>query len=518
MQITLLFSLLLLIELVISSQPYYSKIKNRLIDKDVTKLKRSFQFLLIPRGGDDVIEQNPNYEGPNNDSVPSESRKRRKKESKSALVEEEVEEDKKELIFIGKSMKLSHESTKRILVGLLAIIVILWFKLMWTEKSIPASGSVRSIWKIMTLSPSEILKFIIFLDVMRKIFYPLLLGDGGSTYIPPTHQTLTFERIHLRHHRNALAFDRALTTPENYPSISNPKDLFHLVKKRWTETRIEKPSRTVSNNHTVIVLEFKDIPSSPNPHHKLQYQLTLLKHSVEFLLQHPPKNDSFELAVLISSQGGPVSEYGLASSYLSLLRSVYNVTVFVDTCAASGGYMMACQAHTVYASPFALLGSIGVLAQSINFYQILKKYGIYNHVFTAGKNKAPISPIGPITDENEECIQRLINRIHASFVNAVIESPRRSQIFSSRKEVFEGDVYLGKEAMDLGLIDGIQTSGEFLNKQMQSGSRVLKIVKLEERGPARFLFGNSRLDGASMSTIFSQIWKNTLRLFFPNYF
>jgi len=262
--------------------------------------------------------------------------------------------------------------------------------------------------------------------------------------------------------------DRQFSMPKSYKDIS-----------RLIHDRLHVNHTHTSSNKTIIMMEFKDIPNDPK--HNLQSQLQLLQTSVSFLLQ---QNTTSEIILSITSQGGPVSEYGLASYTLSTLKHKHNVTIFIDTVAASGGYLLACQGSKLYATPSSIVGSIGVLGQSINFYNLLEKMGVYNKVFRSGEAKSPVMPLGQISDGGEEVMQRMIDRVHVYF-KGVVQQKRYNVALD---EVFSGDVFLGEEALKYNLIDGIMSSEEYVTQKIMEGYRILKIVPLERHRHAFFPF------------------------------
>jgi ClpP class serine protease len=214
-----------------------------------------------------------------------------------------------------------------------------------------------------------------------------------------------------------------------------------------------------------------------------------------------------EVIVLLESPGGSVSSYGLAASHLQRLRSTPGVklTICVDSVAASGGYMMACMAspNQLFCAPFAMVGSIGVIGQSVNVQKALQNFGIRPYVFLGGKNKQPVGMLGDVTKDGMETMQLMIDRIHDSFREHVREAREESlvkafvaegadkpptnyfQLGSQAKlthsqqsldRVANGDVFLGVQALKLGLVDRLITSDEYIAERIQHGTRVLKLV------------------------------------------
>lgn len=171
-----------------------------------------------------------------------------------------------------------------------------------------------------------------------------------------------------------------------------------------------------------------------------------------------------EVVVKITSPGGAVTEYGLASSQLLRLRKAgIATTVCVDTVAASGGYMMACVADKVVASPFAMLGSIGVVAGMPNVHKLLKKNDVEYLMFTAGKFKRTVTALTENTEEAKAKFQEQLEDIHTAFAGHV--ETNRGQL--SAAEVATGEAWLACQAVEKGLVDDLMTSDEYLRSKME---------------------------------------------------
>ena len=166
-----------------------------------------------------------------------------------------------------------------------------------------------------------------------------------------------------------------------------------------------------------------------------------------------------EVIIRLESPGGLVSGYGLAASELSRFReNDLKVTVCVDKVAASGGYLMSCVADQIIAAPFAILGSIGVVAAMPNFNKILKKNDIDYELLTAGKYKRTLTMFGENTKEGRQKFLDQLEQIHRLFKNFV--SKYRPQL--NIEDVATGEYWFGEDAIKLNLADKIQTSEDFL--------------------------------------------------------
>lgn len=170
--------------------------------------------------------------------------------------------------------------------------------------------------------------------------------------------------------------------------------------------------------------------------------------------------DSGDAVLLrLENAGGIVHEHGLAASQLKRLRDAgVHVTVAVDKVAASGGYMMACVADRIIAAPFAVVGSIGVLAQLPNFNQMLKRHGVAFEQETAGEYKRTITMFGENTDKERAKLREQIEQTHELFKGFVGEHRPNLDL----AKVATGDIWYGTDAVDVGLVDEIRTSDDYL--------------------------------------------------------
>lgn len=169
-----------------------------------------------------------------------------------------------------------------------------------------------------------------------------------------------------------------------------------------------------------------------------------------------------EVVVKVESGGGMVHSYGLASSQLARITNKnIPLTVCVDKVAASGGYMMACVANKIVAAPFAILGSIGVVAQLPNFHKLLKKNDIDYEMFTAGEYKRTVTMLGENTEKGRAKFVEDLEDTHVLFKEFVSE--HRPQVDISK--VATGEVWFGRRAKEVNLVDELQTSDEYLLAQ-----------------------------------------------------
>ncbi len=202
----------------------------------------------------------------------------------------------------------------------------------------------------------------------------------------------------------------------------------------------------------LFVLDFMGSPKGT--------EVKRLRYEINALLQVADERD--EVVIKLTSPGGMVNSYGLLSSQLLRLRNkgIY-LTVCVDSVAASGGYLMACVANKIVAAPFAYIGSIGVVAEFPNFHRLLDHYQVDYEQVTAGKYKRTLSMLGPNTKEGRAKFKDELEAIHRRFKEQVLKF--RPQLDGDK--VATGEHWLAVDALELGLVDELATSEEYILKR-----------------------------------------------------
>ncbi|GLH43122.1 protease SohB [Pseudomonas atacamensis] len=230
-------------------------------------------------------------------------------------------------------------------------------------------------------------------------------------------------------------------------------DKDQLKALRKGEAKTEKSAKKQKNKpeikSRVFVLDFDgDIKASATES---------LRHEITALLTLATPKD--EVVLRLESGGGMVHSYGLASSQLARIRDAgVPLTVCIDKVAASGGYMMACIGDKIISAPFAILGSIGVVAQLPNVNRLLKKHDIDFEVLTAGEYKRTLTVFGENTEKGREKFQEDLDITHRLFKNFVARYRPQLAI----DEVATGEVWLGIAALENQLVDELKTSDEYL--------------------------------------------------------
>lgn len=219
-----------------------------------------------------------------------------------------------------------------------------------------------------------------------------------------------------------------------------------LKAKEKTKLKLKKDRK---DHPTRFVLTFNgDIGAT---------QVNQLRDEISVILSSATPKD--EVVVRLESPGGAVSGYGLAASQLQRLRDKnIPLTVCIDKVAASGGYLMACVANQIIAAPFAIIGSIGVVAQLPNFHRFLKKHNVDIELLTAGEYKRTLTVLGENTNKDRKKFQEDLEAIQASFRDHVLTYRTDINI----DQVATGEHWLAKDAMNLGLIDHLKTSDDYL--------------------------------------------------------
>ena len=258
-------------------------------------------------------------------------------------------------------------------------------------------------------------------------------------------------KLHLKHQQRQKKLERK----------ARRKVLKHAAKASTTgETGAGGKSR-------VFVLDFDgDLRASA---------VSRMRREITAVLSMARDND--EVVVRLESRGGMVHAYGLASSQLQRIKQHgIDLTVCVDKVAASGGYMMACVANKILAAPFAILGSIGVVAQMPNFNRWLQKNDIDFELITAGEYKRTLTMLGENTEKGREKLTEEIEDIHLLFKEFV--SQHRPELDIER--VATGESWFGERALDRGLVDELITSDEYIT-QACDASDVFEVRYVEKK-------------------------------------
>jgi serine protease SohB len=233
--------------------------------------------------------------------------------------------------------------------------------------------------------------------------------------------------------------------------------LFLKAKQKLEKNTKSEKNRKEENKKRLFVIHFNgDIRASA---------VDYLREEITAILSVATSKD--EVVVCLESSGGVVHGYGLCASQLLRVKAQkIPLTIIIDKVAASGGYMMACVADKILAAPFAIIGSIGVVAQIPNFHRWLQKQEIDFEQVTAGEYKRTLTLFGENTEKAREKMKQDLEEIHYYFKSFIIENRPHLDI----DKVSTGEHWLASKALDLKLIDGLNTSDDYLFSHYKSAN------------------------------------------------
>jgi serine protease SohB len=246
------------------------------------------------------------------------------------------------------------------------------------------------------------------------------------------------------------------------------------LKREKKQRKLEEHAQDTTARHRVFVLEFKgDIRATAVP---------ALREEVSAVLGVATTKD--EVVLCLENFGGAVHEHGLAASQLKRIRAKeVPLTVIVDKGAASGGYLMACVADRIVAAPFAVIGSIGVIAQIPNFHRLLEARGVDFEQITAGKYKRTVTMFGENTDADRAKLRDELEDVHTLFKQVVTTHRPALDI----EAVATGEHWYGSRALELNLVDTIETSDDYLRRAAESSDLYKVTFKARPTLQQRFL-------------------------------
>ena len=196
------------------------------------------------------------------------------------------------------------------------------------------------------------------------------------------------------------------------------------------------------------------------------------------------------VALLINSPGGSPTQSEYIGARIRQLASEHELPVlaFCEDVAASGGYWLACAADEIYATATSVVGSVGVISAGFGFSELIDRMGIERRLHSAGEAKARLDPFFAEKSEDVRWLEQIQEGIHDEFRNWVIER-RGDKLKATEEELFNGEVWLGRRAVELGVVDGIGTLREVVEKRFPDAT-------IELSGPRRSLFAKLGLPAA----------------------
>lgn len=300
----------------------------------------------------------------------------------------------------------------------------------------------------------------LFLARAVTVVAAVLLVVSGIVALSQRHKAerkghIEINKLNDRYQDIADALRATLADPEVHKVELKARQKIEKAAAKAAKKRLKNRETTAENDRKrMFVLDFDgDIRASATDH---------LREEISAVL--PQLEEGDEILLRLESPGGLVHGYGLAASQLKRITDAgAQLTVAVDKVAASGGYMMACVGQRIIAAPFAVLGSIGVLAQLPNFHRLLKKHDIDFELLTAGEYKRTLTLFGENTDKGREKFIEDLEITHGLFKAFVAENRPALDI----DKVATGEIWYGRDALDVGLVDALQTSDAFVQEQLR---------------------------------------------------
>lgn len=316
---------------------------------------------------------------------------------------------------------------------------------------------------------------VVVVFIIGMIFAQASKGSGGAHH---SKGHITVQKLNDEYDDYQELLEHSIISEAGFKKLQKQRKKQEKLEKKQA---VEKPK--------LYVLSFEgDVRASAveNLREEINALLTVLKKDDEVVLN-------------LESPGGMVHTYGLAASQLSRInQSGAKLTVSVDKVAASGGYLMACVADKIIAAPFAIIGSIGVLAQVPNIHNLLKKYDIDYDIYTAGEHKAPISLMGKITDKGKQKLNQELEETHELFKQFITSNRAQVPI----EKVATGEVWYGQQAIDQQLVDAIETFDDYLLNMRHSHD--IFQISYEQKRSLQERIGLSAAFG--VSHLFNKLW------------
>jgi len=290
----------------------------------------------------------------------------------------------------------------------------------------------------------------------------------------PAKAKLEIVHLNKRYEDMEKSLSSALATDADLRLLDKADRKTHKLESKGAKKKAKKGTLADSGERPrVFVLDFDgDMRASA---------VASLREEISAVLTVASARD--EVLVTLESGGGLVHSYGLAASQLQRIRSAsVPLTIAVDKVAASGGYMMACVANKLIAAPFAYVGSIGVVMQMPNVSKVLKKHDVDYEMLYAGQYKRTLTVFGENTDEGRAKMQADLEDTHMLFKEFIVSL--RPDLDIDR--VATGETWPGTRALDLGLVDELSTSDDYLMSRRKDAD-LLKISYTERKSMVRSL-------------------------------
>lgn len=320
--------------------------------------------------------------------------------------------------------------------------------------------------KIVTIITAVVIFFSILMAQRRKTRSGSLeIKDLSENYTQIKETMLSF----LMSPEEAKAYSKQKQKQKKL-ELKAAKLTRKLAKKMAKKNRKDYVNKTEKDKAKLYVLSFNGSVDAR--------EVEDLREEITAVLSVITPED--KVAVKLESPGGVVHGYGLAASQLMRFRERnIDFSVIVDKMAASGGYMMACTASRIIAAPFAIIGSIGVVAQIPNFHRLLKKNDIDVELQTAGKYKRTLTMFGENTNEGRQKFKEELEDVYDLFKGFVQKNRPHIDI----NQVATGEHWFATQAKENGLVDEIGTSDDFILSHLAD----YKILSVEYRRQKKFV-------------------------------
>jgi len=329
-----------------------------------------------------------------------------------------------------------------------------------------------------------LLKVITFVvAILIVVFAVAMLGSRGRK--PGSEGRIEITKLNEQLDDMKESLSLSLLDDEAQKAAAKEKKAEEKAERKANKAAAKKAKKQRGDGETVVdepdkkrvyVMDFDgDIRAS---------EVENMRREISAILTNASEND--EVVLRLESGGGMVTSYGLAASQLDRIKDKkVPLTICVDKVAASGGYMMACVADKLIAAPFAVLGSVGVVAQIPNFHRLLKQFNIDFEMLTAGKYKRTLTMFGENTDEGREKFIEDIERIHSQFKTYVNDRRPKLDI----EKIATGEIWSGQDVLDNELADELLTSDAYLMDKCED-SEVIKVkYKKKKKITERFAIG-----------------------------
>lgn len=313
-----------------------------------------------------------------------------------------------------------------------------------------------------------------------------ILAMARASRGPLSHERLEVKNVNRRFERLGDLLNAELLPPHERKRLRKERQAQDKARRKAEKSGAHPP------RPRVFALDFRgDLRATA---------VDGLREEISALLQVTRKDD--EVLLRLESEGGLVHGYGLAASQLARVRDRgVRLTAAVDKVAASGGYMMACVADRIIAAPFAILGSIGVVAQLPNFHRLLRKHDIDFELHTAGPYKRTLTLFGENSEAAREKFREELEDTHALFKSFVAQN--RPVVDIDR--VATGEHWFGARAIALKLVDELKTSDDYLLERARDADIYELRYRRRQSLSERLAHGLTRL-GAALRNSAHDAW------------